>query len=395
MTAIHKRFSLSSELETVILLTRPDLTNQDLERIRQLVPQLQWELFTQLAVYHGVSLIVLRNIERHVPELAESDRLLLLKQHTNRTTRRSFQFLSQLFQLQTCLQEQQPDLSFAFFKGPVFSQLAYCDPLLRDFGDLDLFNLSNDTMRVRNILSARGFLPASDLRLPDQKLLFLLADALHLKDQSGLTVDLHWKLQPNISLGEKEIKSHFANLDLGARKISTFDADFQLLIACAHASKCCWRRLIWICDIAHFMHNNSMNWSNFAQISEAAGLSGVTKLAFSLAADLLNANIPDQFRTDNRQILKRITDDLHIPSEHEGKTRLSVLELNAAQNTEIRQNLSAFVSMLFLPDVSDWQRIPLPLSLFWLYYPLHMFVVVAAAFRKLVTLVLRSSTGAP
>lgn len=394
---MFRQFPLSAELEAVILLSRPTLTDSDSQKVRNLLlqPDWNWSLFEKIIKYHGVANLVFASLHGKFLDAVPAGQLQGLQEHISRSALRSTALLTELMTLQSLFAKA--DVKVAFFKGPLLSQFVYGDPFSREFGDLDMFAFPEDMPSVWEVLSNNGFEIAKSVPLPSMELLMRLSYEVHFENCRGVIVDLHWKVQPQLAeTTEAVVRSHLQTVDLWGRKICTFDAELHFITVCLHAAKGCWRRLMWISDIAHFAASNELDWKKVDALSNQLGEKQTVCLALLLAKQLMNVSVPAEFcQIDGRTegLVEQVVSLLSILSELEGQTRLKVWKLNSRTRVGACSKITLFLHGLVKPGLDDWQRFPLPAQCFWMYYPLHFCHELAVAGRKLVRIALGAASS--
>lgn len=380
-------FPLSAELEAAILLSRPVFGDWEFQKVQNLLarPDWSWLRLEQIVIFHGIASFTFSRLQQIFPDQLPGSELSGLRKYVSQSTLRHAALLSEFLKLQSLLAAA--DLPVAFFKGPVLSQLAYGDPFSRDFGDLDVFAFPQDIKRTWEVLGNNGFVLAESANLPAIDLLLRLNYEIHLENRFGLTVDLHWKVQPQLSqCTDIVVREHLNSVELWGRTISTFDAEFHFIVVCLHAAKGCWKRLLWISDVAHFVAGDQLDWIKVESLADQLGARQTVCLALLLAQQLMHVSLPSEFRDIEGKSANFINERvlaLEILSETEGRTRLKVWKINAHSQVGAWSKMTLLFHGLVKPDLEDWQRIPLPAQCFWIYYPLHFFSELAAAGQKL------------
>lgn len=148
-------------------------------------------------------------------------------------------------------QKQVPALCY---KGPTLGQLAYEDPLLRQFGDLDMVVPQRSMAAVYDAMHALGYTP----KFPYDQ--FVGSNG---KDIPGEYVFVHKVNGAMVEWHTEQTLRHFprrpdldtligrsVTVSVNGRQVATFARADSVLMLCVHGAKDFWSRLIWIADVA-------------------------------------------------------------------------------------------------------------------------------------------------
>lgn len=264
------------------------------------------------------------------------------------------------------------------FKGPVLAASAYGNVSLRPFNDLDLIVHPDDADKTARLLASRGFpdwgVAPADLSHHQRcecEHSFVRAD--------GVTVDLHWRLSRRHFPFPLEFDCLWRRavpclLGPGGPAVPNLGAVDTLQVLCMHGTKHAWERLAWVCDIAELLAAHpAMPWEFALAQSKALGATRMTLLGLALAADLLDAPLPqearDQIAADRgiagltRYVRGRL---FHPPAIGLGATvRQSLFHLRVRNRPAQRLR---YCMLAAAPTPRDFHSTTLPASMYFLYY---------------------------
>ena len=260
------------------------------------------------------------------------------------------------------------------FKGPILAEAVYGDLSLREFCDLDLLIRLQDLTKAEDILLACGYTAQFPDR--DYRTAFLSYHGQYAfrRGQSDLWVDLHWQFSQDgvvFPLRAAEVWPRLIEETVAGRAVPSLAHDDQALFLAAHGTKEGWRSLLWLCDFAEFLRRyQDRDWIAILERAARSHSSRQLLLAIELAATMLDAPAPaellDQARNSSAvQSLAR-------------RAREGMLLTSPKGNWEFRFGLNTHDKWLhmLLPikaflttrTVGDHQAMPLPKSLWGLYY---------------------------
>ena len=356
---------------------------------------INWQTLLDLAKQHGVRPLLLQSVKsvcwHSVPQSAQ----LELEQFNRANVQRSLHYVGVLFHLLSDFQEK--SIPVAFFKGAVLAQSVYNDLSLREYGDLDVIVHETDVRKAEGILSARGYVayfPDKDYR---KAFLHYLGQYAFRHLETGLTVDLHWQLSnkyETFPINASEIWPRLQTLTISGRSIPTFSPDDLALFLAAHGTKEGWRRLIWICDFAELLrHCRDVDWAAVTDRAERSHCTRALLLAINLASTLLDAPAPLDLvhLAHNDSAIGMLT--ATVPHKMLRATPGSEIEelINSLDMYDrFKQRIRPVVLLLSTRTVGDYTAMPLPKSLWCLYYITRPFRMA----KKLAGIMLRNILAA-
>jgi hypothetical protein len=191
---------------------------------------------------------------------------------------------------------QQAGIAALPVKGLVLAETLYGSLALRPLGDLDVLVRPSDLLRARAILGELGFAQAAEPGFENANHPF--HDPPYYRRAVGgpICLELHWGLWA----------SHFFQLDPDAlwqravpaqihgATLSILSPEDTLLHLAIHRSRSALR-LRFVCDVAELLrrHRATLDWEYLLAQTQAAGARTTMFYTLALAADLLEAPLPD------------------------------------------------------------------------------------------------------
>jgi len=181
-------------------------------------------------------------------------------------------------------------------KGPVVSLLAYGDPAVRSYVDLDLLVRDAAILPASRILASLGFkadIPEGAIlagKIPGEYL-FKLADAQRI-------VDLHTEKTFRYYPRPMRIEDLFARqrrARLEGREIPALSLEDELVLNCIHGAKHFWERLMWPADIAAIVARHvEIDWKLVREAARDVGAERMVHVGLLLAESLLGVPVPSE-----------------------------------------------------------------------------------------------------
>ena len=270
------------------------------------------------------------------------------------------------------------------FKGPVLAAMAYGSIELRQFGDLDFLIASADLAKVADTLTAAGYRSHLKRREGiDGGYFQEFEECFRGRDGLG-AIDVHWKLMPKsypFVPAEDDVRARAISFPLAESSVTAMAPADHFIYLCVHGAKHGWRRLGWIVDIAEMLAVPGLVDVE-AALAEAGrlGCRRMVVLALHLA-HLVGARTPQPVRDAQLEpavvsIGARVMRDLfRDPDGPEALFEPWVVPLTAIGG--VRGRARYVVRRLLAPSMGDFESLPLPQSLYPLYWairPLRMTV---------------------
>jgi hypothetical protein len=281
------------------------------------------------------------------------------------------------------------------FKGPVLADLLYGDITLREFSDLDILVHEADLRKAEDILVACGYQAQFSDRTYRSTFVSYQGQYAFRHPQTGIWIDLHWQLSGKgvaFPVNSADVWSKLRRVMIAGRTMSTFADDDLVLFLAAHGTKEGWRCLIWVSDFAHLLHrSNYTDWMAVLDRAQRSHCSRPLLLAFLLASTLLNAPAPAHLihKAINSAAVRALAQKAQIRMLN--KTRSGELdEFRNSLNTHdrLRDRLWPVATLLATRTVGDYEAMPLPKSLWGLYYMTRPFRLAG----KLAELIMRRNS---
>jgi hypothetical protein len=287
-------------------------------------------------------------------------------------------------------QFEQNGISIAAFKGPILAKVVYKDLFVREFSDLDVLVHEADLRHAEDILTARGYqadFPSSDYR---KAFLSYQGQYAFRHRQTGVAVDLHWHLSGKgtvFPLCSEEVWSGLEHVVIFGRRVPTFATHDLALFLAAHGTKEGWRRLNWICDFAQLLRKyQHIDWAAVLERAHRAHSSRSLLLATFLAVTLLDAPAPADLidTARNNPVIRALADKawlrmLSMTSQGELEEFIGGLDTH----DRLRHRLWPIAALFTTRTVGDHQSMPLPKSLWGVYYVSRPFRLASKAVRMM------------
>lgn len=329
---------------------------------------LDWDLVVQGARSHRVVPLVLAGLSPHGPSeiLAKLSRIAAADARTCLSQAAEVVRLSRLF--------ADAGIRMMVFKGVVLSQQLYGDPARRGPGDIDilvdperLWDADGVLIRAGYVKSGRPIPPAH--RRAGQR---LLRDITY--RGRGAVIELHQRLTANparFATRFDQLWQDRREVPLGGAMVPTLPDAVLPLYLCVHGAHHCWERLCWLADVARLLRDGQAGPSLSA--AQAVELGKPMQVALALGREWLGLDAPlgENDRTAARRF---VTDFLAGPNWIAPPKRGSTAWLGREWRRRIylyslkpswRHLLQELRADLLNPI--DWDVLPLPERLLWLY----------------------------
>src|SRR6266550_4135301 len=369
------------EMQLVLGCARAQLNPAAAEEVASAAAQLlDWVKAIDLASFHRLSPVVICQVQQHAAASVPETVRLYLTERFRAHTIRNFELTKELLEILLLLEKS--DVDALAFKGPVLSQQLYGDLSLREFLDLDILVPPSDAWTVIASLSAKGFEPHFTLtqrqfaRFQGSRFDMGLYHAAR-----RVLVEVHWALvspgytfSPAAEIAWESVQS----VSIAGRSIKTFSTETQLLCNCLQQAKHNWWRLGWVMDLAALIHQApAMDWQQIQNRAGSFGTARMIRVSLRLVQRLFQVTLPGGIAqwVENdacsikiaEKILKRLllvdtTADKPLPWD----------PLFRASMESLADRAFYWFDNALRPTPLEWALLPLPDSLYALYYPIRV-----------------------
>ena len=380
MCPLEPKQHAQPELQLLLACARTQLNPAAAEEIVSATRQpLDWPKAIDLASRHRLSPVLSYQVQQHAAGRVPDSLRPFLVERFRAHTIRNFELTRELLEVLSLLERS--DIDALAFKGPVLSQQLYGDLSLREFIDLDILVVASHASAVIALLSTQGFEPQFILA-PEQFARFQRSSSqmglYHVA--KGVLVEVHWGLLssgysfcPAVQMAWESVQS----VSIAGRSIKTFSAETQLLYSCVHQAKHNWSRLGWLMDLGAFIQQSSvMDWQKIQKRSGSFGTARMIRVSLQLVQRLfkivLPTSITEWVENDvcSRKITERIFKRLFADTTVDQPMPLDPLFRASMESFDDRAFY--WFDTILRPTPLEWELLPLPDSLYPLYYPIRV-----------------------
>lgn len=384
--------------QLVVACARANLDASALKEVSQRVAAggLDWKVVLQSAAGNGVQSLVYRALEQACPELLPEAFRRQMREIVHENAARSMILMRQLLRLLSTMHAQ--GIRAMPYKGPLLAQLAYGDLSLRKAGDLDILVPEADVARARAVLEAAGYKISVQMNAEEESQHQASPheyDYVYVREEGNVIVELHWRVAGRIlsfTPDPVDLWNRAEPLNVGGTTIRMMSPEDSLLILSAHGMKHFWTRLIWICDLAQYIHScPQFDWQRLMKRADSLDARGMTQLGLLLAHRLLGTQVPEFILSDIRpaihaqalELEQRLFIDPGNPralprgaeAQLTGGGPLRSLLFHFRTRESWSSALRYCFHRAFTPNVVDqgWLRLPRPLApLYYVLRPIRL-----------------------
>ena len=343
-----------------------------------------WDVLLRLASQHKVVPLLHRSLQENhmnvVPETVARGLLTLCRSVSGR----NLLLTGELVRLLKLFEAN--GIASIPLKGPALAFFLYGDPALRQSVDIDILVQEEDYRASKRLLVSIGYQPQYPLtRRQEKSYMKSTNHEAFTTDRNGMriNVELHYCIRRRDLSFHPDIEGMFERSvsdSIAGTRVKIFSHEDLLSYLCAHGAQHQWRCLQWLCDLAQLLriYTTIIEWDMVMQQAKTSGAQRMLFLGLFLTNNILGAPIP-------YEILKRIKQDpLTIKLAGQVKQRLSggTLIIPGIQESMMFKSqlmgkneidcflyfIRDFSRRITTPTPADWKSIPLPDTLFPLYY---------------------------
>jgi hypothetical protein len=275
-----------------------------------------------------------------------------------------------------------------FLKGVPLAELYYGDIGLRHFMDIDIWVEEKYLDSLIHFLIGLGYkseLYFSDFNEVQCSYIKLIGHHVHLRNDSVLypsIVEVHWRLRDRLGNFKFDPIDEYTKTILLQNPIASlrvFDHYEQFIFLCTHGAEHGWFRLKWLFDLPQVLDKVVFDWN--VLIKRAKDLNSLEQvlLAFLVMEELLGTPIPEKVRSEISLRKFKLNYIRHLVT-YPGSYCDNDLEKVKSFIYILSQNRKGLFNkrliLKYLTSPNDWKLLPLPSSLFFLYFPLRPFLLL-------------------
>jgi hypothetical protein len=189
------------------------------------------------------------------------------------------------------------------YKGPTLAQCVYGSLGARQMTDVDILLRSADIDKAVSLLATRGYSPVTRV-LPAARRLGLEYQCVLTRPSDATIIELHWSVLPRAMSPPVTLDDLWPNrlqTAMLGRALPSPSHEDMLVILCLHGAKHRWARLEWICGLAELVRSKPLDWLKVLARADRWRATRMMSTGLLLAADLLDAPVPDAVVTVARQ----------------------------------------------------------------------------------------------
>ena len=372
--------NLSIEAALVLCCATTSSTAERTAKAAELAGQVRtWDRVVDLAKSHAVLPLVQRYLDLECPNAA-TDGLAGLRAQWRLVALYNHHLASELVRLMGMLEAA--GIAAVTFKGPALAAMAYGSIELRQFVDLDILVRQADLPKVAEILTAQQYLSPHTRREGLMTGYFQeFEDAFFAAGGLG-AVDVHWNITSRafrFAPDEETFWQRADNVELPFGTVNTIAPEDLLLYLCVHAAKHGWVTLGSICDIAETIRSRpEIDLTAILAEATALGSRRMFLTGIYLAYALVGAPVPEQLITTARDdravsaLASRVARGLFGRST-QGRADFDPWAVPVLSIESPRDRMHYIAHRLLAPTMGDYELIPLPTTLFPLYWAIRPF----------------------
>lgn len=353
-----------------------------------------WDLFLEIAEHqHRVLGFICQNITQYGCDFFPEQVVVEIKRRNRLVSFRMLKLTAELIRLLEMF--KQNGISALPFKGPVLGLQLYGDVTTRHCGDIDLVIPQAHVHEASQLLIKSGYnriKPSYELTPKHEKIYMGKYHHLSMINPDlAIKVEIHWDFLA-FSLSPISFEMAWQNRQtvmLGENKICGVALEDTLILLLLHGGKHGWRRLFWLHDIYAVLKKfGDGEWKRLMDRINRLNIQRPAYYAFALVELFFDLQLPRFIKT---LVEKDIRVDLLIQLSLEKV--LPPVPLDIFPQDRIRELIGSF---FFLPNNHyiirrlgryllkwEFEYLPLPDRLLFLYYPLRFHLLFFEKYLKI------------
>jgi hypothetical protein len=283
-----------------------------------------------------------------------------------------------------------------FLKGILLSRQYYGDLGLRNVVDIDVWVDEKVFNQLKLFLQSLGYVSVFDHHSFNQKQLNYIHQCNHdeifysAADNSSPVIELHWRLRNalgNFMFDPIKDQENLMKVELNGVTFSVFNHVDQFIFLCVHGAEHGWFKLKWLVDLVHMNKAVDFDWEYVVIRAKVLRSQRELRLAWSLLEEFYDLAIPEMIA----KVKLTSTDTLRLNYvkhliTYEGAfcdtRKEKLLNLFYILSLNRRHFFAKELVLKNMTNTTDWLTLPLPSSLFFLYFPLRPFLWMYRKFKS-------------
>ena len=358
-----------------------------------LAEEIDWHAIWKLALRHRVVPVMADRIKQ-LDIAVPSDIATLIADNVQQNLYKGMRQAAEIVRLTKLFNEH--NIPFVVFKGIGLLKLMGLELHQRHHGDIDLLLADvGDIRKADVLLCGLGYerlTLAKDFSLnkrQEQHFRDYEKDVIYHHPHRSIQLELHFKVclsDKLLPISSRDFYESRAEVQINSESIPVMcKADHQVYLL-VHGAVSRWFRLKWLCDVPLASDNGEAYLSSsFLIRTENLDVKRIATLGICLARELLSMPVaanPNQYGDNSKSIQwikgiaqKNIAEatiyDMSLLEKIRFWMVFSLIYMPLLKEDRAYK-LDHFKS--YLTRMSDWEILPLPSSLFFLYYPLRPFL---------------------
>ena len=365
---------IPAEVELCLLLSRARISPEARERALELLSApLRWEFLFEHAKSVGLFPLLYSGLSTWgfpgVPDAIQSEWTSIFRLHAIRIEL----LAGELARILALLADA--GIPGVPLKGIALAESLYGDPALRVSNDIDVLVRSRQAIEAFRILVSSGWQSefTAQPRLLELNVRYG-KDCLLIRKQPAYTVglELHSALVWGASLETGLLDEVWADAQrISFRGVRAFalSAEWEFLYLAIMAHRHGGSSLKWYVDLDRFCRRRSIDSEKTSEKAKSLGWAAAVRSSLEVCSSLFETPVGPAFRSTPPRHRVGVPRPSALPSP------ASNLFLFGLLDTPTRK-LRYLAIRLFIPTLADSEFLPLPPSLFFLYYPLRPFRVI-------------------
>ena len=366
-------------------LCSPNFTKEEI-----LSTDIDWPVVWKLALRHRVVPIMVDRIKQ-LDVAVPDDIAVLMSANAQQNLYKGMKQAAELVRLTQLFEKH--DIPFVVFKGIALLKLMGLELHQRHHGDIDLLladveDVWRADIALRSIGYQRRTLPKSFSLNAPQKRYFKRyeKDVIYDHPQRSIHLELHFKVclsEKLLPISPQEFYKNRSMIEVSSISIPVMSrADHQIYLL-AHGAVSRWFRLKWLCDVPLASNNGEAYLSTvFSDRVSALDIDRMATLGKTLANTLLAMPITSK-TLKHKNSSKSIQCNIRLTETHMTQQEYNHMKIfdkiyfwftfDLLYMPSLKKDVSYKIDHFrsYLTRISDWELLPLPASLFFLYYPLR------------------------
>jgi len=271
----------------------------------------------------------------------------------------------------------------AYIKGPALASMFYVDPGLRYSRDIDVLVSADHFASIIRCALHKGYRvvgnPESGRQIyeeQDLRAAIRYNDVVSVISPSGICIEVHKKIDKENSIfPTDDLLRRAVPVSFGGVEAYSLSCEDMFCFACYHNTRHLWSNLHWLADLSTMLEGDKLDLEKSKRMADGYGLSYIVNACIEFDELAEFGEPPKRLETNNGSklfdiCLRNLAGNVDWERRLRQETGDMIIPLDETTRFGSWERKISTLLKRSRPTFDQYEELPLPDVLQWLYYPL-------------------------